>query len=108
MTHTKRLCIALALAALILAAPNLAEAANNYTIQSHGTLVMKNADNTQSVEFYSEDIRYLQREIDALFAKLPGNYSTGSASMNYNTVTPTQRQPVAQENIIGNETVVTE
>jgi len=97
--------IAFALAAVIISAPTIAKAASDYQIASHGTLVIKNADNSQYVEFYSEDIRYLQGEIDKLYAKLPGNYTRSAVRSVQSTQ---QRKATQQEYDVGNETIVTE
>ncbi len=49
---------------------------DTYEIKSHGVLIGKDADNpSKTVEFYSEDVRYLQSEIDKLFDEL--NAKTG-------------------------------
>lgn len=105
MTSTKRMCVALALAGVILSVPNVVKAANNHQILSHGTLMIKNPDNEQYVEFYSEDIRYLQSELDKLFAELPGNYQPARAAT-YST--PRKSNTVVTDNITEDETVVSE
>lgn len=107
MTSTKRMSIALALAGVILAAPNVVSASSGHQILSHGTLVIKNPDNDQYVEFYSEDIRYLQSELDKLFAELPGNYQTGRAAVSYST-SPNQSGVPVSDYIEEDETIVSE
>lgn len=107
MYSIKRMGIALALAGVILAVPNVVKAAGNHQILSHGTLVIKNPDNDQYIEFYSEDIRYLQNELDKLFAELPGNYQPSRAAVSYNT-TPNQSGTPLSDYIEEDEAVVSE
>lgn len=105
MASTKRLCVALALAGVILSVPNVVKAANESQILSHGTLLIKNPDNDQYVEFYAEDIRYLQSELDKLFAEVPGNYRP-TRTVTYSA--PRKSNNVATDTITETETVVSE
>lgn len=108
MSVTKRAIVAIAVAAAILSTPKIAKAASEYQIRSHGTLVIKSADNSQYIEFYSEDIRYLQGELDALFAALPGGGSVSAVSMSYDSDATVQKNPTAQDNSSEEERIVTD
>lgn len=110
MKRAKKILVALVLLAAIVCVPTVTKAAG-HSIRSHGTLIIKNKDNTKQVELYASDIQYLQDELDKLFSELPGGASvmslrdTPTVSTYSAPAGSTQQDPVESET---NEVIVTE
>lgn len=106
----RNVLIALVLAFCILMAPSASKAAENLTgkIQSHGTLILRNEDDSQRVELYAEDLYYLQNELDKLFMSLPGaNAAPTAAVANFEPAPAKDVQGTANDST-GKEQVITE
>lgn len=110
MKRAKKILVAFVLLAAVVCVPTVAKA-SGHTIRSHGTLIIKDADDSKRVELYASDIQYLQDELDKLFNELPGGASvmsvhdTPAVSSYTESSGSSQQDPIEVET---NEVVITE